>query len=159
SSGLALRLGGLDYTAMIVLGTLNLLTIVFGANTVRLLLSHTGAGLTHWILIICLPLPPGLILCSVLAIILWGYARQMGGGLVAEAWSGVLLYMVALPMRTVLLGLTPYILGQGRQLGWIAGTVSFLGLAIAGWSLYLGASYQYEACTREVNAELAMTRT
>jgi hypothetical protein len=153
-SGLPLRLTALDYAAMIVLGSLNFLTIVFGANTVRLLLSHTAADLTHWIIMICLPLPPGLAVCSVFAIIIWRYTRQMGGGLVAKAWSGVLLYMVVLPVRTLLLGLSPYIPGQGNRLTWMTGVISFLGLSLAGWALYLGASYQYEASTRTVPTEL-----
>jgi hypothetical protein len=153
-SGLPLRLRTYDYGVMVTFGALNFLTVVLGANTVRVLLSHAGADLTHLVIIICLPLPPGLMVCSVLAVIIWRYARQMGGGLVAKAWSSVLLYMVALPARTVLLGLTPYLLGSSGRMSWIAGAISFLGLALAGWALYLGASFQYEASTTEVPGEI-----
>jgi len=156
-SGLPLRLTRYDYGAMVVFGALNFLTVVLGANTVRLLLSHAGANLTHLVIMICLPLPPGLAVCSVFAVIIWRYARQMGGGLVAKAWSGVLVYMVALPVRTVLIGLTPYLVGKDSGLLWTTGTISFLGLALAGWALYLGASYQYEACTREVPSEVDLS--
>jgi hypothetical protein len=153
-SGLPLRLTRYDYGAMVVFGALNLLTVILGASTVRLLLSHAGTNLTDLVIMICLPLPPGLAVCSVFAVIIWRYARQMGGGLVAKAWSGVLVYMVALPVRTALIGLTPYLLGKESGLLWITGTISFLGLALAGWALYLGASYQYEACTMEVPSEI-----
>jgi hypothetical protein len=156
-SGLPLRLTRYDYAAMVVFGGLNFLTIILGANTVRLLLSHAGTSLTHVVIMICLPLPPGLAVCSVFAVIIWRYARQMGGGLVAKAWSGVLVYMVALPVRTVLLGLIPQLLGNDSSSLWITGTTSFLGLALAGWALYLGASYQYEACTREVPGEIDLS--
>jgi hypothetical protein len=156
-SALPLRLRTYDYAAMTVFAALNFLTLVLGANTVRLLLAHSGPNLTNLVITICLPLPPGLVVCSVFAVIIWRYARQMGGGLVAKAWSGVLLYMVALPVRTVLLGLTPYLLGQGSGLPWLTGTISFLGLALAGWALYLGASYQYEACTSDLSNEIELS--
>jgi hypothetical protein len=158
ASGLGFRLYDRDFGAMVLLAALNLLTLIFGANSVRFQLSNqlsnTGADLIHWILIICLPLPVGLIVCSVLAVIIWRYSQQMGGGLVAKAWQSVLLYTLLLPLRTILVGLSTSLLEPGSRWAWVAGEISYLGLALAVWALYLGASYQYEACARSLTAEI-----
>jgi hypothetical protein len=158
ASGLGFRLYDRDFGAMVLLAALNLLTLIFGANSVRFQLSNqlsnTGADLIHWILIICLPLPEGLIVCSVLAVIIWRYSQQMGGGLVGKAWQSVLLYTLLLPVRTILVGLSTSLLEAGSRWAWVAGEISYLGLALAVWALYLGASYQYEACERSLTAEI-----
>jgi hypothetical protein len=153
-SALGFRLLKRDYATMVIFGLLNLLTVFFGANSIRYQLSGSGPELIHWVLIICLPLPVGLILCSVLAVMIWRYSQQMGGGLVAKAWRSVLLYLVLLPTRTVLVGLGAYVLARGSHWAWVIGEVSYLGLALAVWSLHLGASYQYEACTQAVTSQL-----
>ncbi|HKV39860.1 MAG TPA: hypothetical protein VJX67_11660 [Blastocatellia bacterium] len=150
NSGLGLKFYKRDYAAIVIFGALNMLTVLFGANSVRFQLSASGANLIHWVLIICLPLPFGLILCSALAVIIWRYSQQMGGGLVAKAWRGVLAYMVLLPVRTVLVGLGANLFGRGSHWTWVIGSVSYFGLALAVWAVYLGASYQYEASTEAV---------
>jgi hypothetical protein len=155
ASGLGFGLYDRDYGTMVLLAALNLLTLIFGANSVRFQLANTGPELIHWILIICLPLPLGLIVCSVLAVIIWRYSQQMGGGLVAKAWQSVLLYALLLPVRTILVGLTASALDQGSGSAWITGEISFLGLALAVWALYLGASYQYEASARSLTMEFS----
>ncbi|HWX41564.1 MAG TPA: hypothetical protein VN345_10490 [Blastocatellia bacterium] len=154
ASGLGFGLYDRDFGAMVLLAALNLLTLIFGANAVRFQLSNTGADLIHWILIICLPLPLGLIVCSVLAVIIWRYSQQMGGGLVAKAWQSVLLYTLLLPVRTIMVGLSTSLLDPGSRWAWVTGEISYLGLALAVWALYLGASYQYEACARSLTAEI-----
>jgi hypothetical protein len=154
ASGLGFGLYDRDYGAMVLLASLNLLTLIFGANSVRFQLANTSSELIHWILIICLPLPVGLIVCSVLAVIIWRYSQQMGGGLVAKAWQSVLLYTLLLPTRTIMVGLTASLLDPGSSSAWIAGEISYLGLALAVWAIYLGASYQYEACARSQTAEI-----
>src|ERR1700683_2457452 len=148
NSGLGFRLLKRDYATMVIFGLLNLLTVFFGANSVRYQLSGSGADLIHWVLVICLPLPLGLVLCSILAVMIWRYSRQMGGGLVAKAWRSVMLYLVLLPVRTVLVGVGAYVFARGSHWAWVIGEVSYLGLALAGWALNLGASYQYPASTQ-----------
>jgi len=150
TSGLGFRLLSRDYLTMVAFGLLNLLTVFFGANSVRYQLSGSDADLIHWVLVICSPLPIGLVLCSILAVMIWRYSQQMGGGLVAKAWRSVLLYLVLLPVRTVLVGLGAYVFARSSHWAWLIGEVSFLGLALAVWALYLGASYQYQACTQDV---------
>jgi hypothetical protein len=152
-SGLGFRLLKRDYATMVIFGLLNLLTVFFGANSVRYQLSGSGADLIHWVLVICLPLPLGLVFCSILAVMIWRYSRQMGGGLVAKAWRSVMLYLVLLPVRTVLVGVGAYVFARGSHWAWVIGEVSYLGLALAGWALNLGASYQYQASTQAVESE------
>lgn len=149
-TGLGFRLYKRDYAIIVVFTALNLLTMLFGANSVRFQLSTSGPELIHWVLIICSPLPVGLVLCSILAVMIWRYSQQMGGGLVAKAWRSVMLYMVILPVRTVLVGLGTSIIGRGSRWAFLIGVISYLGLALAVWAVYLGASYQYEASTRNV---------
>jgi hypothetical protein len=78
----------------------------------------------------------------------------MGGGLVAKAWQRVLLYMLLLPARTVLVGLSAMSFPASNRWAWITGEISFLGLALAVWAIYLGASCQYEASSHAKTDEI-----
>jgi hypothetical protein len=94
------------------------------------------------------PLIPALALSSVLGVVVWRYAKQMGGGLVAKAWYSILLYTALWLMRLVLLGLLTYLLDfTGANRPAIASIASLIVLLAAEYTLFLGASYQYEACT------------
>ncbi|HYM01056.1 MAG TPA: hypothetical protein VEZ90_19005, partial [Blastocatellia bacterium] len=123
------------------------------ANSVRFQLSTGDPVFIHLVLIICSPLPIGLVLCSVLAVMIWRYSRQMGGGLVAKAWKAIMLYMLVLPVRTVLVGVGSGFISRGSHWNFLIGVVSYLGLALAVWGVYLGASYQYEASTQSESFE------
>jgi hypothetical protein len=149
ASGMKLRLNWGDYTLMVICGILGVLAVVMVPATMRAQ-NYLGAqDLVRMVVLISVPRPIAFIVCSVFGVMLWRYATQMGGGLVAKAWIGVLLYTVLSPVRAVLMGLLVS-MTPSATITLLTGEVSYWGFMLGGFLLYLGASYQYQACTEEI---------
>ncbi|HEY6333818.1 MAG TPA: hypothetical protein VI756_31165 [Blastocatellia bacterium] len=147
-SGLPLLLRTRDYLGMAAVTALEVVALVFSSSGAR---ESGGVELQKLVLILAIPLVIALAPCSVLGVIIWRYTSGMGGGLVAKAWRCNLAYGAAwlayialnavvayyLPASQTASPLTlPYILFNGVD--WVLKGSVFL--------IFLGASYQYEAC-------------
>jgi hypothetical protein len=143
-SGMGLKLRLFDYGAFALLIVAEIAMIMFEGNMARVS-SLREQGLEQWLRILLPVSNLLLVVCSVLGILIWRYARQMGGGLVAKAWQFVVLYLFLYIVRRLELGLF-----GGTSM---AGITVYYGLGFAcSYLLYLGASFQYEACTRSVES-------
>jgi hypothetical protein len=143
-SGFRLKLRSFDYCAFVVLLAAEVAMVMVEGNMARIS-SLREPGLEQWLKVL-LPISNlMLVVCSALGIMIWRYARQMGGGLVAKAWQFVVLYLCVYIIRRLELGL----FGGASALG----LTIYYGLGFAcSYLLYLGASFQYEACTRSVES-------
>jgi hypothetical protein len=96
--------------------------------------------------------------CSVFGVVVWRYATEMGGGLVAKAWRSVLLYAAIYLLRFSYTGVISHLVTTGPVTSWlrIAYVLGLWALIFSEYMLFLGASYQYEACSShiEVPADL-----
>jgi len=143
-SGFRLKLRPFDYCAFVVLMAAEVAMVMVEGNMARIS-SFGKPVLEQWLKILLPASNLMLVVCSVLGILIWRYARQMGGGLVAKAWQFVVLYLVFYIIRRLELGF----FGGASSLG----LVIYFGLGFAcSYLLYLGASFQYEACTRSVES-------
>ncbi|MGH9830297.1 MAG: hypothetical protein ACREDR_44375, partial [Blastocatellia bacterium] len=148
-SGLSHRLVTMDYLVMALVLVMEVFALGFSGNRA------TGGGdpqLAKLILITAIPLVIALVPCSIFGVIIWRYTTEMGGGLVAKAWRGALLYGVFwlsyLTFNSIVARYFPFVQGQPLS------TANLLVFAFTTWQLkgseyliFLGASYQYEACT------------
>jgi hypothetical protein len=143
-SGSRLKLRPFDYCAFVVLLAAEVAMVMVEGNMARIS-SLRDPGLEQWLKVL-LPISNLLlVVCSVLGLMIWRYARQMGGGLVAKAWQFVVLYLFVYIIRRLELGL----FGGASAVG----LMIYYGLGFAcSYLLYLGASFQYEACTRSVES-------
>jgi hypothetical protein len=145
-TGLGFGIERRDYAVMAFLTVAGIVAVALSSSIARSQVSDSG--LARDIQLIGFPLIPALALSSVLGVVVWRYAKQMGGGLVAKAWYSILLYTALWLMRLVLLGLLTYLLDfTGANRPAIASIASLIVLLAAEYTLFLGASYQYEACT------------
>ncbi|MGH9823954.1 MAG: hypothetical protein ACREDR_11965 [Blastocatellia bacterium] len=150
-SGLKLNIRPQDYLAMAGVTVLEVLTLVYAGSGAR---ASGGPALVKLVLITSIPLVFALVPCSILGVIIWRYAAQMGGGLVAKAWRSTLLYGVAWLAYTAFHAIVAYYLRFSPNKIVVPAIVAFLLFTGADWFLkgaeyliFLGASYQYEACT------------
>jgi hypothetical protein len=153
-SGLDVGLTGLDYALIVAVMAASLTSVLFAGTIARSVLNVTRPDLIRWVSIAGLPHLAALAACSVLGIMVWRYAQQMGGGLIAKAWRSILLYAVIWLARLGVLG------GLGSLFGmdtynrpvW-ASMFDFASILAAEYLLFLGISYQYEACTGAVTVD------
>jgi len=149
-SGLSLKLQVRDYAAMIVLGAMGV-----GAALMSNVISwSTGGERLHRIAFFFgTPMIIALIPCSIFGVILWRYAACMGGGLVAKAWRNVLLYGVVWVTYLLTTGLTTYIPRPiPSEYFFVFYVIRWL-LIGSQYFIFLGASYQYEACNSALEFE------
>jgi hypothetical protein len=149
-SGFRLKLRPFDYCAFVVLLAAEVAMVMAEGNMARIS-SFRQPVLEQWLKFLLPVSNFMLVACSVLGILLWRYARQMGGGLVAKAWQFVVLYLGIYIIRRLELG---FLSGGSVNLPafWSAINMTvYFGLGfVCSYLLYLGASFQYEACTRSV---------
>lgn len=150
-SGLPLNLRKRDGVMMAVIMVLGIVLVML-SNKIALV--SGGAQFQNLVLLTGLPLMIALIPCAIFGVMVWRYATQMGGGLVAKAWQSIFLYAVVWIVRLVATGLIAYLPGDKTSTYWMLSgyTLSFLMLA-SEYLIFLGASYQYEACTSPLRLE------
>jgi len=91
--------------------------------------------------------------CSVFGVVVWRYATEMGGGLVAKAWRSVLLYAAIYLLRFAYTGVISRLVttsspSPGLRSAYIFGLWA---LILSEYMLFLGASYQFEACRSKID--------
>ena len=158
-TGMRLHLRKRDYAAMFIIVAMGVAIVALSYNTS---LAFSGPELARWVQFTGLPFWLSLTPCAVFGVMLWRYATQMGGGLVAKAWRNALLYAVLWLVRFTYLGIVVYELNKPTVTGLILSSVSNWMLGVSEYLLFLGASYQYEACAsvfqiqeEELNAAVA----
>jgi len=148
-TGLHLYLRARDYLAMVLVTALEVIALLFSSSGAR---ASGGPELQSLVLWLSIPLVIALAPCSVLGVIIWRYTTIMGGGLVAKAWRANLLYGAAWLTYIALNAVVAYffVVPQGA----VPVTLPYVLFVGADWILkgseyliFLGASYQYEACT------------
>ncbi|HYL98510.1 MAG TPA: hypothetical protein VEZ90_06105 [Blastocatellia bacterium] len=151
-TGVKLELRAQHFVAMLGVTVLEVLTLLY-AGSGALALSG-GRSVANLVLITSIPMVFALVPCSILGVIVWCYSAQMGGGLVAKAWRSTLLYGVAWLAYMAFHAMVAYYLRFSPSRLIVPAAVAFVMYIGADWLLkgaeyliFLGASYQYEACT------------
>jgi hypothetical protein len=159
-SGLRLNLRARDYLAMVLVTLMEVVALLFSSSGAR---ASGGPELQKLVLITAIPMIVALVPCSVLGVVIWRYTTQMGGGLVAKAWRANLLYGIAWLGYIGSHALVAYFLRTPETKAAYSAASQFFLWTGADWTLklaeyliFLGASYQYEACTSapDFSAEL-----
>jgi hypothetical protein len=152
NSGLPHRLELRDYLVMGMVLFMEAAALAFSGSGAQ---QSGGPQLAKLILITALPLVIALVPCSVLGVIIWRYTAEMGGGLVAKAWRSILLYGVAWLSYLMFNAMAARYFPVSR--GEAFSTLRLLIYALTTWQLkgseyliFLGATYQHEACTGAV---------
>jgi len=152
--GLGFHLERRDYLPMIGFAGLGVLSLALVGSIARSQLYVEDPGLTRWLRSIGFLLLPALVLSSVFGVMIWRYAKQMGGGLVAKAWRAVLLCNVLWLARFAFLGVLTKWLGiDAAARPVFIEMISFWAVIASECYLFWGASFQYEACASAVNLE------
>lgn len=150
-SGLPLELRVRDYLGMAAVTALEVVALAFSSSGAR---ESGGVELQKLVLILAIPLIIALAPCSVLGVIIWRYTSGMGGGLVAKAWRATLAYGAAWLAYIALNAVIAYYLPDSQAAAPL--TLPYFIFNGADWVLkgsvfliFLGASYQYQACRTE----------
>ena len=150
-SGLPLNLQHRDGLTMAVIIILGILTVVL-SNKIAFI--SGGAKLQNLVLLTGFPVMLALVPCAIFGVMVWRYATQMGGGPVAKAWQSIFLYAVVWLLRLVFTGLIAFLPNDRTSTSrMIAGYTLSLLLLASEYLIFLGANYQYEACTSPVEVE------
>ena len=159
--GLRVQLHARDYAAIAVLIILLAGSVVFEKDLMRVRLAAVAAaapdmlGWFHaaeygWLI--------ALGFCSVFGVMVWRLQSEMGGGLVAKAWRGVLLYAATMLLQFCYKAFSAFLIAHGllTNPGIISAQtlVGVWGLLLSEYMLLLGTSYQYEACAGAVEFNL-----
>jgi hypothetical protein len=143
--------GGLalvDYGWMAVAAVLGIGCLAMIENVARSQLFINDQTLLRALRWIGFLLLPAMVLTSVFGVMIWRYARQMGGGLVAKAWICILLCTALWLARFAVLGLMNLATGMDANTRPTSvEMISFWTVAASEFALFAAASYQYEACT------------
>ncbi len=151
--GLGFHLERRDYLPMIAFAGMGVLSLALVGSIARSQLYVDDPGLTRWLRSIGLLLLPALVLSSVFGVMIWRYAKQMGGGLVGKAWQAVLLCNVLWLARFAFLGvLTRWFGIDAAARPVLIEMISFWAVIASECALFWGASFQYEACAGAVNS-------
>ena len=147
-SDLHLKLGGADYAAMAIVAAFGIVALAMVENVARSQLFMDDPVLVRTLRLIGLLLLPAMMVTSVFGVMIWRYAKQMGGGLVARAWICILLCTVFWLARFAMLGALNKFFGmQANQRPTSVEMLSFWMVAASEFLLFAGASFQYQACT------------
>jgi hypothetical protein len=141
-----------DYVVVAVLVLLATVALVYSSATMRVQLPRVVAQapyLMAWFDVIESARLVALACCSVFGVVVWRYATEMGGGLVAKAWRSVLLYAAIYLLRFAYTGVISHLVTNGTPSAELrtAYVLGLWALIISEYMLFLGASYQYEACS------------
>jgi hypothetical protein len=157
-TGLKLKLRTVDYAMMVTIVVAGIVAVALSPK-VAALMSRADADLQRLILLVGVPLNLALIPCAVFGGMIWRWADEMGGGLVAKAWRNVLLYSVIWIARLAYAGVLVYLISDINVMR--SYVVLFLlinwFLIASEFLIFLGASYQYEACTGSVEIDGEMS--
>jgi len=154
-SGLRFHFYRRDYAVVGVLLVLAVISLVYSSAAMSVQLTRVVTYATasmQWFDLTELARLFALGCCSVFGVVVWRYATEMGGGLVAKAWRSVLLYAAFYLLRFAYTGVLSHVITAGppspgmRSL-YVAGLWA---LILAEFMLFLGASYQYEACSSKI---------
>jgi len=154
-SGLKFHFRRRDYFVIAVLVLLAVTSLIYSNAAMRVQLPRVVAQapqLMVWFDITELARLFALGCCSVFGVVVWRYATEMGGGLVAKAWRSVLLYAAIYLLRFAYTGVISRLVTTG-PVGPALRTAYVLGLwalILSEFMLFLGASYQYEACSSHI---------
>jgi hypothetical protein len=150
-TGLKVELRAPEYMMMVFIILIELISLVFASPGAR---ASGGPDAAKLVLITAIPLVIALVPCSILGVIIWRYTTQMGGGLVAKAWRNVLLYGLGWLSYTAFHAVIAYYYALPSNAAKGETTLRFLmftgvDFLLKGGSylMFLGASFQYEACT------------
>jgi hypothetical protein len=150
-SGLRLGLRLRDYVAMGLITVMEVVSLLYANSGAR---ASGGPDLAKLVLWTSIPLVIALVPCSVLGVMIWRYTTQMGGGLVAKAWQSTLLYGVAWLAYIAFHAVAAYYLRFADNKMVVSAAASLIIFTGVDWMLkgaeyliFLGASFQYEACT------------
>lgn len=157
-SGLKLKLRAIDYAAMTLIVVAGIISVAL-SDRVAGLMSRADADLQRIVLLTGVPLVVALIPCAVFGVMIWRWADEMGGGLVAKAWRNVLLYSVIWIARLAYAGILVYVINDNtvmRRYLVLFLVVNWF-LIASEYLIFLGASYQYEACTGSIEIDGEMS--
>ncbi|HEU4387063.1 MAG TPA: hypothetical protein VFV34_04655, partial [Blastocatellia bacterium] len=128
--------------------------VVFAGSVARSVLNVSQPNFVRWVSLAGIPHLAALAVCSVFGITVWRYAQQMGGGLIAKAWRSILLYAVIWLARLGVLGAlgSLFAMDSYNRPVW-ASMFDFASIVAAEYLLFVGISYQYEACTGAVTVD------
>jgi hypothetical protein len=157
-SGLKLTLRAVDYAMMVMIVVAGIIAVVLSPK-VAALMSRADADLQRVILLVGVPLNLALIPCAIFGAMIWRWADEMGGGLVAKAWRNVLLYSVIWIARLAYAGALVYLISDinvMRRYVVLFLLINWFLLA-SEYLIFLGASYQYEACTGSIEIDGEMS--
>ena len=160
-TGLKFHFHRRDYIAVLLLLLVATVSVVYSNATMRVQLPRVVAqapNLMAWFDVVEIARLVALACCSVFGVVVWRYATEMGGGLVAKAWRSVLLYAAIYLLRFAYTGVISHLVTNGIPSAELrtAYVLGLWALILSEYMLFLGASYQYEACssTIEVPQEL-----
>lgn len=149
-TGLEVDLRAQEYMTMVFIIVVEILSIFFVRSGAR---ASGGADAAKLVLITAFPLVIALVPCSILGVIIWRYTTQMGGGLVAKAWRNVLLYGLGWLSYLAFHAVLAFHYSGSNNAGGDSATrfLLFTGVDLllkgGAYLMFLGASFQYEACT------------
>jgi hypothetical protein len=154
-SGLKFHFYRRDYAVVAVLILLAVVSLVYSSAAMRVQLPRVVAlapQLMLWFNLAELARLFALACCSVFGVVVWRYATEMGGGLVAKAWRSVLLYAAIYLLRFAYTGVISHLVTTGSPSPALrsAFIIGLWGLILSEYMLFLGASYQYEACSSHI---------
>ncbi len=157
-TGLRLNLRPVDYVAMVSVILIGIASIVL-SDRVTGMIAGNDDSLRRMLLLTGVPLVVALIPCAVFGVMIWRYAAEMGGGLVAKAWRSILLYTVLWTVRIVYAGVLTFFITDSNSIRRLIVPLMLINwiLLTAQYLIFLGASYQYEACTGAIEMEGEMS--
>jgi hypothetical protein len=150
-AGLTVRLRVREYLAMGIIMLIEAISLYFSQTGA---LAAGGPDLARLVLVTAVPMVIALVPCSVFGVMIWRYTTQMGGGLVARAWRNTLLYGMGWLSYTAFHAVVAYYLQLSPDKIAVSAATNFLlftgvDFLLKGgeYLMFLGASFQYEACT------------
>jgi hypothetical protein len=151
NSGLKFHFYRRDYALAALLILLGLISLVYSNDAMHVQLPRVVAQapqLMMWFDLTELARLFALGCCSIFGVVVWRYATEMGGGLVAKAWRSVLLYAAIYLLRFAYTGVISHVATTGPTTRGLrsAYVIGLWALIFSEYMLFLGASYQYEAC-------------
>jgi hypothetical protein len=155
-TGLKFHFHRRDYIAVLLLLLIATISVVYSNATMRVQLPRVVAqapNLMPWFDVVEIARLVALACCSVFGVVVWRYATEMGGGLVAKAWRSVLLYAAIYLLRFAYTGVISHLVTSGTPSAELrtAYVLGLWALIISQYMLFLGASYQYEACSSSID--------
>jgi len=154
-AGLKFHFHGRDYVVVAVLVLLAVISLVYSSAAMRVQLPRVVAQapqLMVWFDATELARLFALSCCSIFGVVVWRYGTEMGGGLIAKAWRSVLLYAAIYLLRFAYTGVISHLVTTGPPSPGLRAAYVFglWGLILSEYMLFLGASYQYEACRSSI---------